>query len=117
MPKRKNRSLRNIFFWISAGILIILLWSVLQNPNVARKEITFTQFMDQVEQGNVEEVTINDNELRGKARDGGAFKTVLPAGYDDLIKILRENKVMSKPKQKLRTLRLNNQNQLKKSRN
>jgi cell division protease FtsH len=93
MPKRKNRSLRNIFFWISAGILIILLWSVLQNPNVARKEITFTQFMDQVEQANVEEVTIIDNELHGKTKDGAAFKTVLPAQYDELIKVLRQNKV------------------------
>ena len=93
MPKRKNRSLKNIFFWISAGILIILLWSLLQSPNIIKKEINFTQFMDQVEQGNVDEVTIADNELRGKSKDGGAFKTVLPAQYDDLIKVLRQNKV------------------------
>ena len=93
MPKRKNRSLKNIFFWISAGILIILLWSLLQSPNVIKKEINFTQFLDQVEQGNIDEVTITDNELRGKYKDGGAFKTVLPAQYDELIKVLRQNKV------------------------
>ena len=93
MPKRKNRSLKNILFWISAGILIILLWSLLQSPNVIKKEINFTQFMDQVEQGNIDEVTIADNELRGKNKDGGAFKTVLPAQYDELIKVLRQNKV------------------------
>ncbi len=93
MPKKRNRSFRNVFFWISAGVLIILLWSLLQNPNVARKDITFTQFMDQVEQGNVEEATIADNELRGKYKEGGAFRTVLPAQYDDLIKVLRQNKV------------------------
>ena len=68
-----------VFFWISAGVLIILLWSLLQNPNVARKDVTFTQFMDQVEQGNVEEVTIADSDLRGKYKDGGAFRTILPA--------------------------------------
>jgi cell division protease FtsH len=93
MPKKRNKSFRNVFFWISAGVLIILLWSLLQNPNVARKDITFTQFMDQVEQGNVEEATIADNELRGKYKEGGAFRTVLPAQYDDLIKVLRQNKV------------------------
>jgi cell division protease FtsH len=93
MPKKRNRSFRNVFFWISAGVLIILLWSLLQNPNVARKDVTFTQFIDQVEQGNVEEVTIADNDLRGKYKDGGAFRTVLPAQYDDLIKVLRQNKV------------------------
>jgi cell division protease FtsH len=93
MPKKRNRSFRNVFFWISAGVLIILLWSLLQNPNVARKDITFTQFMDQVEQGNVEEATIADSELRGKYKEGGAFRTILPAQYDDLIKVLRQNKV------------------------
>ena len=93
MPKKRNRSFRNVFFWISAGVLIILLWSLLQNPNVARKDVTFTQFMDQVEQGNVEEATIADSELRGKYKDGGAFRTILPAQYDDLIKVLRLNKV------------------------
>ncbi len=93
MPKKRNRSFRNVFFWISAGVLIILLWSLLQNPNVARKDVTFTQFMDQVEQGNVEEVTIADSDLRGKYREGGAFRTILPAQYDDLIKVLRQNKV------------------------
>jgi cell division protease FtsH len=93
MPKKRNKSFRNVFFWISAGVLIILLWSLLQNPNVARKDVTFTQFMDQVEQGNVEEATIADNELRGKYKEGGAFRTILPAQYDDLIKVLRQNKV------------------------
>jgi len=93
MPKKRNRSFRNVFFWISAGVLIILLWSLLQNPNVARKDVTFTQFMDQVEQGNVEEATIADSELRGKFKDGGAFRTILPAQYDDLINVLRQNKV------------------------
>ena len=93
MPKKRNRSFRNVFFWMSAGVLIILLWSLLQNPNVARKDITFTQFLDQVEQGNVEEATIADNELRGKYKEGGAFRTVLPTQYDDLIKVLRQNKV------------------------
>ncbi len=93
MPKKRTRSFRNVFFWISAGVLIILLWSLLQNPNVARKDVTFTQFMDQVEQGNVEEATIADNELKGKYKDGGAFRTILPAQYDDLIKVLRQNKV------------------------
>ena len=93
MAKRKNRSLKNVFFWISAGILIILLWSLLQSPNAAKQEINFTQFLDQVEQGNVEEVTVSDNDLRGKYKDGGTFKTVLPSQYDDLIKVLRERKV------------------------
>ena len=93
MPKTKNRPMKNLLFWISAGILIILLWSLLQSPAVAKKDVTFSQFMTDAEQGNVDEVTIQENQLRGKYKDGQTFKTVLPGGYNDLIKILRDNKV------------------------
>jgi cell division protease FtsH len=85
--------MRNLLFWISAGIIIILAWSLLQSPAMAKKDVTFSQFMTEAEQGKVEEVTIQDNQLRGKFTDGQTFKTVLPAGYNDLIKILRDNKV------------------------
>jgi cell division protease FtsH len=93
MPQPKNKPMRNLLFWISAGIIIILAWSLLQSPAMAKKEVTFSQFMAEVEQSKVEEVTIQDNQLRGKFTDGQTFKTVLPAGYTDLIKILRDNKV------------------------
>ena len=93
MPQTKNKPMRSLLFWISAGIIIILAWSLLQSPAVAKKEVTFSQFMTEVEQSKVEEVTIQDNDVRGKFTDGQTFKTVLPAGYTDLIKILRDNKV------------------------
>ncbi|HOW84613.1 MAG TPA: ATP-dependent zinc metalloprotease FtsH [Candidatus Aminicenantes bacterium] len=93
MPKTPNRPTRSLLFWIAAGILLIVAWSLLQSPAMAKKEITFSQFMTEAEQGKVEEVTIQDNQLRGKFTDGQTFKTVLPAGYNDLIKILRDAKV------------------------
>ncbi|MGZ5554428.1 MAG: ATP-dependent zinc metalloprotease FtsH [Candidatus Aminicenantales bacterium] len=85
--------MRSLLFWISAGIIIILAWSLLQSPAMAKKEVTFSQFMTEVEQGKVEEVAIQENGVRGKFTDGQTFKTILPAGYTDLIKILRDNKV------------------------
>jgi cell division protease FtsH len=93
MPKPKNKSAKNLLFWISAGVIIILLWSLLQSPAAAKKDVTFSQFMTEVEQGNVEKVTIQESDLNGVNKDGQTFKTILPAGYADLIKILRENKV------------------------
>jgi len=93
MPKTKNKPMKNLFFWIAAGILIIILWSFVQSPALAKKDITFSQFMTEVEARKVEEVTIQDNQIRGKFTDGQTFRTVLPAGYADLIKILRDNSV------------------------
>ena len=93
MPQTKNRPMRNLLIWIVLGGLIIALWTFLQNPAVAKKDVTFSQFMSEVEAKKVEEVTIQDNQVRGKFTDGQTFRTILPAGYTDLIKILRDNAV------------------------
>jgi len=93
MPKKKNKSLKNAFFWITAGIIIIMLWSLLQSPNLVKKEVSFSQFISEVEANRVEAVTISGSQLRGKYTDGTTFKSVAPQ-YDDLIKILREHKVL-----------------------
>ncbi|MCX6560837.1 MAG: ATP-dependent zinc metalloprotease FtsH [Candidatus Aminicenantes bacterium] len=93
MVQKRNSSLKNIIFWVAAGAIIIFLWSVLQTPALIKTEITFSQFMNDVEGKKVEEVTITGLQLRGQYRDGTTFKTVLPPQYDDLIKILRGSAV------------------------
>jgi cell division protease FtsH len=92
-PKKPQRSYRNILFWIAAGIVIIILWSLLQSPGAAKKEVNFSQFMTEVESNNVADVTISGNQIKGKYTDGTDFKTVSPSQFDDLVKILREHKV------------------------
>jgi len=79
-------------FWVSAGIIIIILWSLLQSPNIVKKEINFSQFLTEVEENKVEDITITGNQIRGRYIDGTTFKTIAPQ-YDDLVKALREHKV------------------------
>jgi cell division protease FtsH len=93
MPRKRNKSYKNLIFWISSGVIIILLWSILQSPTLTKKEVNFSQFMIDVEDNKVEEVTISGNEIKGKYKDGETFKTVSPTQYDDLVKILREHQV------------------------
>ena len=93
MPQTKNRPMRSLLFWISAGIILVLAWSLLQSPSMAKKEISFSQFMNEVEQGKVESITIQDTAINGKFTDGQTFKTIAPTGYSDLINVLRAHKV------------------------
>ena len=93
MPKPKTKPMKNLLFWISAGILVIILWSLIQSPAAAKRELTFSEFMLEAERGSIEEVTIQDSQVRGKLRDGQPFKTVRDISYTDLIKILRDNSV------------------------
>jgi cell division protease FtsH len=93
MATKKPKPVKNIVFWAAAGIIIILLWSLLQTPNIIKNEVAFSQFLNEVEGNKVEEVTITGTQVKGKYRDATTFKTVLPPQYNDLVKVLRDNKV------------------------
>src|SRR5213596_3357953 len=58
------------------------------------KEINFSQFMMDVEQGNIKEVTLTGVEVHGKYRnDNSVFHTTVPQNYPDMIKTLRDKTV------------------------
>jgi cell division protease FtsH len=94
MPKQKKQitTYRNILFWIAAGIIIIVLYSLLQ-PTSTVEKVQFSEFLDQVERGEVIDVVITGNQIEGKYSDGRDFKTVVTDKFDGLVGILREYKV------------------------
>ncbi|MBN1273424.1 MAG: ATP-dependent zinc metalloprotease FtsH [Candidatus Aminicenantes bacterium] len=92
-PKRV-RSVKNIIFWIAAGIVIILVWNLFQNPGKQYQEISFSEFLDKVEAKEVQTVTVTGSEIKGEFIDKSGFKTVAPEQYDGLVKDLRENNVI-----------------------
>ena len=90
--KKQLTSYRNIFFWVAAGIIILILYSLMQSPDAAKKEVDFSVFLDEVENGLVTEVEVTGNQISGKYADGSSFKTVSTDKFD-IVTILRENKV------------------------
>src|SRR5438477_10171339 len=59
------------------------------------KEVNFSQFMSDVDQGNVKEVTISGMEVRGKYRtDNSPFHTIVLDNYPDMYKILESKGVL-----------------------
>jgi cell division protease FtsH len=92
--RKPPKSYRSIIFWIAAGIVIIILYSLLQTPGAVKREINFSDFLDEVERGNINEVTITGSQIKGTFTDGQAFKSVVLLQYDEFVKILRENNVI-----------------------
>lgn len=93
MPGRRNRPWKSAVFWLAAGVIIIVLWSLLQTSQLARKEMTFSEFLDSVEARRVQSVAVSGNIVRGVMKSGDEFKTVIPSQYNDLVKTLREHGV------------------------
>lgn len=94
VPKKPSKSYRSLLFWVGLGIIMIILWSLLQSQATVKKEVVFSDFIIDVEENKVSEVTIAGNQINGKYVDGSPFKTITPAQYDDLVNILREHNVI-----------------------
>jgi len=91
-----NSTVKTVVFWLVIVLSAFLLWQVVKTGSSGQKEkeVNFSQFMSDVDQGNVKEVTISGMEVRGKYRnDNSGFHTTAPANYPDMIKTLKDKGV------------------------
>jgi cell division protease FtsH len=92
-----NSTFKTIVFWVALLLTAVLLYQVVQRTSTGRdQDFTFTRFMQEVEGGNVKDVTIMDSEVRGTLSNGERFKTILPMEYPELVNILRDRNVIIK---------------------
>ncbi|MEJ2684228.1 MAG: ATP-dependent zinc metalloprotease FtsH [Candidatus Sulfobium sp.] len=83
---------RSLFIWVLIGLMIILLFNLLNTPKKTSEELIFSTFLTKVEAGQVDEVTIKDHAITGRLKDGVKFKSYY-ADYPDLVKQLRSQNV------------------------
>ncbi len=90
-----NSTVKTVVFWVVIALSALLLWTVIQQGRSGQKdtEINFSQFMTDVDQSKVHDVTVDGMQLRGKLTDGSAFHTTVPANYPDMIKDLQQKNV------------------------
>ena len=77
---------KNIALWIIIGLLLIALFNLFQgstNKNIQRS-ISFSDFISEVDAGNISSVNIKGNNVEGYFLDGNSFKTFSP-DYPDLV--------------------------------
>ncbi|KZK76779.1 ATP-dependent zinc metalloprotease FtsH [Pseudovibrio sp. Ad13] len=84
-----NTNFRNFALWVIIGLLLIALFQLFQNPTSRSNtnEIAYSQFINQAEQGDIREVTIQQQQITGKYSNGGTFQTYAPsdAKYVDVL--------------------------------
>lgn len=83
-----NRFFKNVTFYLL--IIIVAIWMIdyYSASTVSKTDITYSAFMKHVQQDEVKQVTIVDNFISGKLKDGKDFSTVAPSD-DSLIPTLR----------------------------
>ena len=93
-----NQVSRNIALWLVLVLMVLLLVNFFSRQQQRSPEIIFSDFLNQVEKGQVAEVTIQGNTISGEAVNGDHFKTYAPQD-PELIKTLRDKgvKIAAKP--------------------
>lgn len=83
-----NRFFKNVTFYLL--IIIVAIWMIdyYSASTVSKTDITYSALMKHVQQDEVKQVTIVDNVISGKLKDGKDFSTVAPSD-DSLIPTLR----------------------------
>ena len=90
-----NSNIKTLIFWVVLICLIVLLFAVVRTGQGRREQqITFTEFLAKVQEGQVKEVTINGSEVHGSYQNPSlGLKTFVPVNYPDLYKQLQDHAV------------------------
>jgi cell division protease FtsH len=75
-----NPNFRNFALWVIIFLLVVALIMLFQNPGqrIPSQDISFSQLLNEVDQGHVREVTISGNEISGHFTDNRAFSSYAP---------------------------------------
>ncbi|MCB1516946.1 MAG: ATP-dependent metallopeptidase FtsH/Yme1/Tma family protein, partial [Hyphomicrobiaceae bacterium] len=87
-----NANFRNLLIFVVMLFTLMGLFQVFQSStrNVSSSELSYSQFVQEVEQGKVSSVTITDDHVTGIA-GGSRFETIIPPNTDIVSKLEANN--------------------------
>ncbi len=91
-----NSTVKTVVLWVVLLLVGFVLWKMIQGGSSSAKdeEISYSDFMSKVNAGNIQDVTITQNEAHGHYRDKNVqFHLIVPANNPEMLKALDANKV------------------------
>jgi cell division protease FtsH len=90
-----NSTFKTVVLWVVLVGVGFVLWKMIATGTNGAKEQepAYSDFMTSVAQNNVQEVTIEGSQARGKYRNGQSFHLVVPTNNPEMWKALDANKV------------------------
>jgi len=88
-------NLRNLVLWIVIALLLVFLFNLFQGStqHANTQNVSYTQFNQQVVQGEVKKVTVSGDQLQGELSNGSQFVTTVPGNDPSLWPMLKDHNV------------------------
>jgi len=83
---------KNLALWIVVALFFMAMFNIFNKQGVTRNEIIYSEFMEAVQSGRVDEVRIQGNIISGRFAEGGTFQTFAPEDAS-LLPLLREKQI------------------------
>ena len=89
-----NNMARNLIIWLVIGVVMLAIFNMFQNDsgNTRTSQVAYSDFIAQVESGDMREVTIEGSNLYGMTQNNIPVNSYLPEGAD-VVSVLRDNDV------------------------
>ena len=85
---------KNVILWLIIAVILVFVFTNFDSRQGTVNKLTYTQFIQQVEQGNISAVVIgDDNVIKGQTKDGSTFTTYMPMRDQALLNTLLNNDV------------------------
>lgn len=84
---------KNVIFYLLLIMIVIGMFDYYSATPVKQAELSYTKFLQQVDEDKIKQVTIVDNIISGKLSDGKEFTTVVPNNDASLITKLQSKNV------------------------
>ena len=92
-----RETMKNLVFWMVAALVIFVFWSVSSRIQKNERQLSFSDFMEQLEQGHVAKVTITGSaggsQIVGEFKNGQAIRTFVPPQTEDLVNVMLDKGV------------------------
>jgi cell division protease FtsH len=89
-----NSALKSAVFWIVLLAIAVLVWNFSARFQSPEQEITFSEFVQWVDTGQVARVEVTGNSITGTTKGNEQFRTYAPAQYDGLANRLIERNII-----------------------
>jgi cell division protease FtsH len=89
-----NSTLKSLLFWMVLVVVGVLIWNVSTRFQQPDQSVTFSEFMSQVEAGQIARVVITGQEIRGTTTSNESFRTYAPTQYEALANRLLERNIV-----------------------
>ncbi|MEA3252176.1 MAG: ATP-dependent zinc metalloprotease FtsH [Pseudomonadota bacterium] len=77
-----NDMAKNLILWLIIAAVLLTVFNNFSVDNTSQTTVNYSQFVEQVQQGQVRSVTIDGYTITGERSDGSQFQTIRPAAQD-----------------------------------